>query len=374
MKKKIVYTLFLGLCIFLGSFATLVVVNQLKLFTLQLVTEATENTLNTPLLTFTTKDTVIANFKAICDNNPTKASYISVGSSIQGKDILMFMFGNSSSTGRILWDSEMHGNEDYGTEAQYLIAQWLVSNDTRANRILKNNYVCFIPIVNIDTYNRQNMRRSYTYPDLTTIAIPYGVNLNRNFPTGWGGSGTANVNSSSDYRGPVAGSEPEAQALINVFRTLKPKFYLDCHQFGGPYLGYFPSMNTTLRNLVINRYQTYCSNFSVSAYSTRPCGVGGYAVTEANHWNISSWLIEIGPSSAPWLPVDQVRGVETTRLKALIWSMTEVCEVPSSEIVVPSESIISLLTLPEITLISSLWAILGVVLSFRFTKFGRIWN
>jgi len=39
----------------------------------------------------------------------------------------------------------------------------------RAGRILEKNYVVIIPVVNVDSYDRQNMRRVYTFSNGTTL-------------------------------------------------------------------------------------------------------------------------------------------------------------------------------------------------------------
>src|SRR3990172_7282311 len=152
------------------------------------------------------KPDMINNFKTLCESHPTQSSFRSVGKSYQENDIWLFMFGNSSG-GVVLWDGQMHGNEDYGSEILWLIAQWLFSEDSRAQSILQNNCVLMIPVVNIDVWGRYNAR---------------DVNLNRNFETGW--------SASAENPGSYPCSEPETQVMRSVFQTYEPDFYVNLHQ------------------------------------------------------------------------------------------------------------------------------------------------
>jgi hypothetical protein len=58
-----------------------------------------------------------------------------------------------------------------------------------------------------------------------------GVNLNRNFPTGWGGNGADILPDSGNYRGPAPASEPETQALISYGQKVQPTMFFDWHNY-----------------------------------------------------------------------------------------------------------------------------------------------
>jgi hypothetical protein len=79
------------------------------------------------------------------------------------------------------------------------------------------------------------MRRSYVLSSGVKISVPYGVNLNRNFPIGWGQYGSSSpYNTAGNYWGISAGSEPETKVMVNAIKTLKPKFHIDFHDWGAP--------------------------------------------------------------------------------------------------------------------------------------------
>lgn len=60
----------------------------------------------------------------------------------------------------------------------------------------------------------------------------FGVDLNRNYSKGWGGSGSSGTTSSDTYRGPSVFSEPETTAVRNYCLTLPPiKGVIDFHSY-----------------------------------------------------------------------------------------------------------------------------------------------
>jgi murein tripeptide amidase MpaA len=198
---------------------------------------------------FHTKEQKITMWKNLW-NTHANTIYTSIGKTYNGNAIWLFTAGNL--TGRkILWDGELHGNEDKGSELLFLIAQWLLeSNTTRANQILETTYVMFIPVVNdMDIRGNGNNETS-----------PYGVDLNRNFATGWTPS-----NPNSDlYSGDTATSEPETKALRNVFSTYRPVFYVNMHCGAGPYAAQYQGGNLKLGNQVIERAKTIAAEMEIT--------------------------------------------------------------------------------------------------------------
>ena len=115
-------------------------------------------------------------------------SYESIGksSSPNNWDIVMFKFGNPNGA-PIMIDAQMHGNEFYGFESLYALTYWLLtSNDPDATRILQNNCVLIVPVVDY-RWGRTN----YDSPSWMTTNDPgmdggkCGVILNRNFGPNW---------------------------------------------------------------------------------------------------------------------------------------------------------------------------------------------
>ena len=230
---------------------------------------------------YESKSELISKFKSLVSAHPKQASYVTIGYSPKGTPILMFRFGNSSSRGVILWDAQMHGSEDAGSETAYLFCAWLFTSDPMAKYILSHNYILVIPVVD-NLYSRTNENH---------------VNLNRNFPVGWGTTGSSDI-TSTEYRGPSAASEPETKALINVFKNYKPKFYVNTHTYGGPRIYYSSAASqiiTTLKSRLDTYGRTYGGNPTYTNGWSR-CSGGGFAITTANSYGIYSFLWEIGPT------------------------------------------------------------------------------
>lgn len=232
-----------------------------------------------PSPTYHTHEVLVDKFKALCDKYPTHASYESIGRTYEGKEIWIFKIGNPNG-GRVLWDGCLHGWEDQGSEIEYLIAEWLLeSGQETARRILDYNYVLFIPVVNMDSYERQNKNFE---------SCPWGVDLNRNFYTGWRRKETNDY----DYPGSYAGSEPETRAMCSVFQTYRPNFYVNTHYGGGPWLGYYSLSNSTLVNSVITRINEISDQIGVTPYTIRSVGSDGHAVGDAYNFGACAWLLE----------------------------------------------------------------------------------
>jgi len=239
-----------------------------------------------------TKSEHISRMKSLCDSH-SEASYVSIGKSEQEKDIWMFKIGWEGG-GVVMWDGQLHGNEDFGSEIIYLMTEWLLeSGDERAERILERNLILFVSVVNTDSYGRYNSR---------------DVNLNRNFVTGW--------SSSAENPGPSPASEAETQVMRSIFQEYKPDFYVNLHQGTGPWFKYYRDSDRTLANEVLSRAEeiadnelSYLHNSQWNGSLMSPGSLGGstpgYAIGDAYTVACaSSWLCEVDESwrhdSATW--------------------------------------------------------------------------
>lgn len=236
--------------------------------------------------------TLTTMFQTLCDAYPAQANYISVGKTINNRDIWLYRIGNPNG-GCVLWDGCTHGWEDIGAEVQYLIANWLLtSGEQKAQELLQTNYILFIPDVNPDSLERGNANLSN--------GATYGVDLNRNYVTGFtyiAPPGTSNL----PYHGASGGSELETQAMRGVFQTYKPKVYVNCHYGGGPYLQYCNSneVATWIRNRIAQLDPAFPWNISLGT------AIGGMAVADAvsiiGNDNVSAWLWEVATNAgAPY--------------------------------------------------------------------------
>lgn len=158
---------------------------------------------------YRTRDQVITDFLAFETTYPNLITHEIIGKSVEQQDIYLFKIGNASG-GIVFIDASIHGNEHATTETLYYVVEWiLTSEEETAQRIRQRNYVLVTPIVNVDGYGISRYNA-------------HGVELNRNYETGWGKFNDAN-------RGPYPLSEPETQAVHSVFLTYNVTWYLNLH-------------------------------------------------------------------------------------------------------------------------------------------------
>ncbi len=243
--------------------------------------------------TFHTHDQLISMFTTLCDGHPSVASYEIIGETYEGNSIFLFKIGNPNG-GKVMWISALHGWEDMGSEVQYLIADWLLTSGTsEAQRILSRNYILFVPVVNVDSYEREN--RNYE-------TDAYGVDLNRNFITGWSYVAPANTGFPNSYRGDYAGSEKETQAVRNALQTYRPYIFMDLHYGGGAYLRSYGA-DYEIANFVHSRIRELSSETGISfplSLNIGGSGGNGMAVADANSFGVNSWLCEMASEIAPY--------------------------------------------------------------------------
>jgi hypothetical protein len=139
----------------------------------------------------------------------------------------------------VLFTGILHAREPIGSAICLDFAEWLCSQygeNSIATDIMDNRQVWIVPCVNPDGYlynemtnpNGGGMWRKNRRDNGGGV---YGVDLNRNFPYQWGfdNNGSSPDPSGSTYRGPSPGSEPEAQAIIQLYTEHDFKFAIHYH-------------------------------------------------------------------------------------------------------------------------------------------------
>ncbi|MRK00677.1 DUF2817 domain-containing protein [Aeromicrobium sp. S22] len=126
-----------------------------------------------------------------------------IGQSVNGRDIVAWRLGTPTSKKKVLLIAAMHGNETGPTRTLRAL---------RDGRPIKGADIWVVPVLNRDGVakgKRQNAR---------------GVDLNRNFSTGWKKQGGAT------YSGRKAFSEPESRAIRSFADKIKPEYTISFHQ------------------------------------------------------------------------------------------------------------------------------------------------
>jgi carboxypeptidase T len=156
----------------------------------------------------------------------------SIGTSLQGRDIWVVKISDNvaqnENEARAYFDAVHHAREPVSMTATLDFMDWLLSShgsDPDATFLVDERELYFVPCVNPDGYefNRQNSpggggmwrKNRRANADGTT-----GVDLNRNYATGWSApnGGNSTSGSSDTYRGTSPFSEPES-AAIEAFMT-----------------------------------------------------------------------------------------------------------------------------------------------------------
>jgi len=191
----------------------------------------------------------LAQMEAILDNfakNHPKicTKKVSIGKTIEGRNIWMVKISDNvakdEAEPEALFDAVHHAREPLGMTTTLLFMDWLLSNygkDPQATYLVDERELFFVPCLNADGYEynrkiRPNGGGMWRKNRRKNSGGSYGVDLNRNWPTGWGvrGGGSSSPTSST-YWGTKALSEPETQALENFIKTRKFVVGCSCHTY-----------------------------------------------------------------------------------------------------------------------------------------------
>ena len=185
-----------------------------------------------PLTLYPYYPLLTAELQRLAADHPDLVRLTSVGKSTAGLDMWLLEiadFGNESmkpleARERVYIDGGTHSNEYSGVYFVTEIAQFLLdeyeTNET-ARWIVENRHTFLLPMVNPDgshAFGRLNARL---------------VNINRNFPTAWGGQAETPV---VNNPGPSPASEPETRAEIALLEAIRPDYTLTVHCCGNLWL------------------------------------------------------------------------------------------------------------------------------------------
>jgi murein tripeptide amidase MpaA len=168
-------------------------------------------------------------------NYPTSQSQlVNLGSSYAGTTITGIRFGTNANAPLFYIHCTIHAREWITTTTCCYIIEQLLTVDTN---LLQYYTWVFIPVLNVDgyAYTQSNDRlwRKNRQPNSGSCA---GTDLNRNYLTGWGGSGSSNDPCSETYRGARAWSGPEVALERDYFSGKNIAAFVDIHSYGGYFL------------------------------------------------------------------------------------------------------------------------------------------
>ncbi|MEM6291535.1 MAG: M14 metallopeptidase family protein [Myxococcota bacterium] len=178
-------------------------------------------------------ETVDAYLDMLAARRPAFAQVEELGASVEGRRIRTLKF-STGGEGRetIVLNGGQHAREWISVMATTCIADRIVNEydeDRRIRAMLDRFDVYVAPVINpdgyvysweSDRYWRKNRRGGY------------GVDLNRNWSVGFGGSGSSSNKRSQIFKGPRPFSEPETQALRDLIVREKTVAHIDFHSYG----------------------------------------------------------------------------------------------------------------------------------------------
>jgi predicted deacylase len=189
---------------------------------------------------------ILAELQAKVAAHPTRARLVDIaatygpGATYQGRPIWALVVSDQVA----LEEDEpkalivaAHHCREIGTPVAvlYAIDQLLngYASDPRSRALVDGYELWFVPVVNPDGYHHVFTADSFWRKNRRPFGSFTGVDLNRNYPLGWGGSCTGSTSPSSDtYKGPSAASEAETQSLIGLSRARRFERVLDFHSYG----------------------------------------------------------------------------------------------------------------------------------------------
>ncbi|MGW6708290.1 M14 family zinc carboxypeptidase [Streptomyces sp. NPDC054956] len=180
--------------------------------------------------------------------NPGLTKVVSIGKTVQGKDILALKVTKNAKKSRdgdkpsVLYMSNQHAREWITPEMTRRLMHHTLDNygkDPRITKLVDSTEMWFLLSANPDGYDytfapdgqrlwRKNMRDNNGDGKITAGD---GVDLNRNFAYKWGydNEGSSPNQSSETYRGPQASSEPETVALDKFEKRIGFDYAVNYH-------------------------------------------------------------------------------------------------------------------------------------------------
>lgn len=237
---------------------------------------------------------ILAQYEQWRSANPHSVTRLQIATTLQGRPVYAYrVAGLSRSTLKrpsmsIVVTCGIHAREWIAPSVGMYLFDSLLQKIKASRRHAFANSVCsiyIVPVLNPDgyVYSWTNDRywRKNRWKD--SFGTTYGVDLCRNFPKGWGGSGSSGNKSSDTYRGPSVLSEPESAgviALADSLKTTEPIVgYFDVHSYGQYIL--WPWGYTTSLPPDHDTFQTYAVRMrnALQAQSGRVYTIGPTAST-----------------------------------------------------------------------------------------------
>jgi murein tripeptide amidase MpaA len=186
-----------------------------------------------------TGDQILAFYEALRAQYPSIVTRQQIGVSINNEPIWAYRLyrGTQAPQRHLVTTYLIHAREwvsgSSGLHIGKFITEALHLNETKLAAVLTNFMaVWIVPITNPDGYRYTWTNNRLWRKNRRNNGGSYGVDLNRNFATGWGGQGSSGSPSSDVYHGTAPFSEPETQAVRGLSLGLSGiPGYIDFHSY-----------------------------------------------------------------------------------------------------------------------------------------------
>lgn len=200
----------------------------------------------------------LAALDKIVKDHPNIATRVSVGKSLEGRELAGVRLSSAANVDSLpgaVFVGCHHAREHLSVEVPLLLAEHLADNyskDARIKKLLDTREIWIVPMVNPDGAEYDISGTSYKFwrkNRRDNSDGTYGIDLNRNYGSGFGGPGSSADPSSDTYHGPSAFSEPETAALRDFLRDRdKVTVLLTFHTFSELVLWPYGHTNDPISN------------------------------------------------------------------------------------------------------------------------------
>jgi len=195
-------------------------------------------------------DARLARVIAAVDGSQGVATWERIGTTIENRPIMAVRMrgsGWSHGGGRIVVVFQVHAREWITGMAAVYTVENVISRAIGDSTWLAGMELVMVPVGNPDgtRWSETSERMFRKNRRVNSGSSCMGVDLNRQFPPGWGGSYSTSTNPCSDvFYGSAALSEPEAQAIADLIDESPANIFLDVHSYGQLLIAPFGYTNT----------------------------------------------------------------------------------------------------------------------------------
>ncbi|XP_074020602.1 carboxypeptidase A1-like [Numenius arquata] len=175
--------------------------------------------------TYHNLDEIYAFMDLLVAENPTLVSKLEIGRSTENRPLYVLKFSKGGTNRPAIWiDTGIHSREWVTQASGVWFAKKIVQdheNDEGLASILDKMDIFLEIVTNPDgfvfTQTQNRMWRKTRSKHSNSICI--GVDPNRNWDAGFGGSGASGNPCSETYHGPYANSEPEVKSIVDFVKS-----------------------------------------------------------------------------------------------------------------------------------------------------------